>query len=107
MSATEDPAVSLQAVANHPASAMGADGRKRLDGALEAIEDVRRAFGLNLESLVIVVSADLTDWHRLPPSFRRVCPSLSEKTPRSEGRREGARSGARAVADRRRGVTLA
>jgi len=56
MSAAENAVAPLHAVPNHPAAAMGACGRQRVDGALEAIEDVRRLLGSHFECLVVVVS---------------------------------------------------
>src|SRR5919108_5454945 len=69
MGATEDASVSLYAVSDHPAPAMPAGGCKRVDGAFETVEDVRRSLGPNFESLVVVISANFTDRHHVPPSF--------------------------------------
>jgi hypothetical protein len=66
--ATEDAAVRLDAMPDHPASAMSAYWRESLDGAFEAVKDVCHSLGSHLERLVIVVSANFTDRHCVPPS---------------------------------------
>jgi hypothetical protein len=63
MGTAEDAAVCLYAVADDPASAVGARWCKSLDGAFEAVEDVYRSSGSDLKRLVVVVPADLTDRH--------------------------------------------
>jgi hypothetical protein len=63
MGATEDASVSLYTVSDNPAPAMPAGGCKRVDGAFETVEDVRRTLGSNFESLVVVISANFTDRH--------------------------------------------
>jgi hypothetical protein len=45
--------------------AFGCEG---VNGALEAVEDVMASRERDLECLVVVVSANLTDWH-LPSPF--------------------------------------
>jgi hypothetical protein len=63
MNAAEDTVASLHAVPDHFAAAVGARRRQRVDGALEAIEDMCRAPDSYLERFVVVVSANLTDRH--------------------------------------------
>src|SRR5690606_9543633 len=61
--AAVEATVDLDAVADHLAPAVLADGRHAVDGALEAVEGVRRTGGAHLERLVVVVAADLTAGH--------------------------------------------
>jgi hypothetical protein len=65
MSATEDPAIRLYAVADDPALAMNARWRESVDGAFEAVKDMRCSSGSHLERLVVVVPAHLTNRHYL------------------------------------------
>src|SRR5512146_2052183 len=61
--ATVERAVRLDAVADDPAAAMGADRRELLDGAFEAVEDMPVSGGHDLEREVIVVAAHFADRH--------------------------------------------
>jgi hypothetical protein len=61
--AAVEAAGSLHAVADHPATAVLADGRHLVDGALEAVEHMDRTRGVDLEGLVVVVAAHLTSRH--------------------------------------------
>src|SRR6185503_13030846 len=63
--ATEEAPVGLDPVADDLAAAVRALGRQGVNGALEAVEDVRPPRELHFERLVVVVSADFTDWHGL------------------------------------------
>jgi hypothetical protein len=56
-------AVRFDAVANDPATAMGANRSQLLDSAFEAVEDVPVPSGNDLERQVVVVAADLADPH--------------------------------------------
>src|SRR5438105_2828660 len=53
----------LDSVSDDLAMAVLALGREGVNGALEAVEDVMASGERDFEGLVIVVSADLTDWH--------------------------------------------
>jgi len=55
--ATVEHAVHLNAMTDDLAATMHAARRKRMDGALEAIEDMRRAVQPDLETFIIFVSA--------------------------------------------------
>jgi hypothetical protein len=78
--------ISLHAVTNHPAAALFAGRREGLDCALEAVEGMRVAPGHgHLESLVVLVAADLAPSHflrSLPIAHSVACRVLS--TPRRE-----------------------
>jgi bifunctional non-homologous end joining protein LigD len=63
VAAAKDAAVRLEAVADDPAAAVVASGRKRMDCALEAVEDVRVAAERDLERLVVLVAAHLAARH--------------------------------------------
>jgi len=65
--AAEDSAVGLDTVADHSATAVSASRGKRVDRALEAVEDMRLPVPNNLESLVVVVAANLARRHCLLP----------------------------------------
>src|SRR5688572_30047176 len=67
--AAEDAPVGLDAVANHPATAVLARRGETVDRALEAVERVGRAGHRDVEGLVVFVSAHFTPGHR--GSFRR------------------------------------
>jgi hypothetical protein len=69
MNAAEDAVASLHAVPDHSAAAVGARRGQRVDGALEAIEDMCRALDSYLERFVVVVSANFTDRHCVPSPF--------------------------------------
>ena len=45
-------------MSDDPAAAVGANRRQRVNGTLEAVEDVHAAVKVNLERLVVVVAAD-------------------------------------------------
>src|SRR4051812_35957236 len=66
-------AVRLHAVADDLAAAVAAGGRKRVDGAFEAVEDVRGAADGDLHGLVVVVAADLTLRHVTAPFPSLAC----------------------------------
>src|ERR687888_1961012 len=61
--AAVDAVPRFDAVADHLAPAVRANGRERVDRALEAVEDVRRSVLVHLECLVVVVSANLAGCH--------------------------------------------
>ena len=61
--AAEDFATRFNAVADNLASAVLANWRQRLDGALEAIEGVRLARSRHLERLVVIASTNFALCH--------------------------------------------
>src|SRR3954451_9532162 len=61
--AAVDGPARLDAVADHPAAAVGADRGERVDRALEAVEHVRLAAAPDLECPVVLVAADLAGGH--------------------------------------------
>ena len=63
MGTAVDLALGLDAVADHPAFAMGASGSHGVDGAFEAVERHRPVALGNAERLVIVVAAHITLSH--------------------------------------------
>jgi hypothetical protein len=67
VSAAEELASDLDAVADDLAPAVLADRRHSMDRALEAVERVPLAGRDHLERLVVVVAADLTTRHRVLP----------------------------------------
>jgi uncharacterized membrane protein YdfJ with MMPL/SSD domain len=72
--ATEDAAVRLDTVADHPAAAMLAFRGQRLNGTLEAVERVCPAVHDHLERLVVIVTAGLATCHDRVlqvPAFRQ------------------------------------
>src|SRR5262249_40786189 len=58
--AAKDDAIVFDAVANHAAAAMVADGSQRVDGALERIKGLREARHRYGEGLVVVVATHVT-----------------------------------------------
>jgi len=60
---TKNSAVGLGPVTKHATAALGAAGRQRVNGALEAIESVRASILHNLEGFVVVVSASVAGRH--------------------------------------------
>src|SRR5512143_3820155 len=72
--AAEEAAARLDAVADDLTSAVPALGSQGVDGAFEAVEDVRLSRDLDLEGFVVIVSADFADCHgvlhRLPPQYQ-------------------------------------
>src|SRR5690606_9015198 len=71
MSAAVEAAVALDAVTDDSALAMRARRRERLDGALEAIEGVRRVTGVHFERFVVSVAAGVTRPGMLGPDGER------------------------------------
>jgi hypothetical protein len=70
--------VRLNAVADNLAPAMLAGGGKGMDGALEAVEGTRACPGHTyLESLVVLISADLALGHDYHPFPASIPPTLS------------------------------
>src|SRR5262245_65107725 len=65
--AAEDLVLDLHAVPDDPAAAVRAHRRQQVDGALEAVEDVRLAALLDGEGLVVRVAAYLATLHGVPP----------------------------------------
>ena len=63
MGAAEEPAVDLDAMPDDPAAAVFADRRQPVDGALERVEHVDPAGGVDLERHPVVVTAYLTSCH--------------------------------------------
>ena len=63
MDAAKDLSVRFHAVADHPALAVGADRRERVDCALEAIEGVMLAGNDYLKRLVIFIFANFACSH--------------------------------------------
>ena len=67
MRTTENAAVFLHAVPDHPAPAMGASRSERLDRAFEAVEDVWLVLHDDLERLVVSVPTNLAWYGRHGP----------------------------------------
>src|SRR5438128_4240416 len=65
--AAEHPAVRLDTVPDDPALAVLADGRERMDSALETVEHVRLRALDDRERLVVFVAADFAGGHRTTP----------------------------------------
>ena len=63
MDATEDLSIGFHAVADHPALAVRANRRERVDCALEAIEGVMLAGNDHLKRFVIFVLANFACSH--------------------------------------------
>ena len=63
MGTTKNLAVGFHSMSDDPAAAVGANRRQRVNGTLEAVEDVHAAVKVNLERLVVVVAADFTGCH--------------------------------------------
>ena len=66
MSTAEKLAANLDAMADHSALAMLANRRNRLNGTLEAVKCVPRSRGDQLESLIVVITADFAFRHFAP-----------------------------------------
>lgn len=60
-------AVRFDAVTNYVTIAVSAFGRKRVDRAFETIERMALAFGDNLESFIVIVSANFAARHGISP----------------------------------------
>jgi hypothetical protein len=75
MDATEDLSIGFNAVADHPAMAVWANRRERVDRALKAIEGVMLAGNDHLKRLVIFIFANFASSHtqmvRTPSLLRR------------------------------------
>ena len=56
-------AVSLRAVADHFATAMGAARGERVNRAFEAVEDMALSLRRHFEALVVIIPADFTFRH--------------------------------------------
>src|SRR5687768_9841681 len=65
--AIED-AICLHAMTNHPAPTMGARGRQRMNGAFEAVEDVRLTLHSYFKTLIIYVTTYFTS-----PAIASLC----------------------------------
>ena len=78
--AAEELSRHFDAMADHAALAVLADGCHSVDGALEAVEGVPRAGGFDVESLIVVIPADFALWH--------MSPSLHWRFSAAERRRE-------------------
>src|SRR5687767_11363929 len=65
--AIED-AICLHAVTNHPAPAMRASGRQRVDGTFETVEDVRFTLHSYFKTLIVYITAYFT-----PPAVVPLC----------------------------------
>ncbi len=63
MSTAKDRSVRLDAMADHLAATVFADGCQQMDRALETIEDVGLVIATHLERLVVLVTANLTRCH--------------------------------------------
>jgi hypothetical protein len=63
VNAAVDGAILLNAVTDHPATAMGAHGSQRVNGTLEGVESVFTACHVDGEGLVVVVSAHIAFGH--------------------------------------------
>jgi hypothetical protein len=63
MDATEDLSIGFHAVTHHPALAVRANRRERVDRALEAIESVVLSGNDHLKRLVIVIFANFAFSH--------------------------------------------
>lgn len=75
VSAAEDLAVSLYSVSNDAAAAVGTLWRERLDRTFEAVERMLRVADHDVESLVVVVAAQIADRHERTTS--RDCPNAN------------------------------
>src|SRR5690242_6017713 len=53
-------AVGFHAVSDHPAAAMGAGRRQRVDGTLKTVEHMRRAGHTDLKAFIVYVAAYFT-----------------------------------------------
>jgi hypothetical protein len=82
MSAAEKAAAYFHAVADHPALAMLADGRNRLNGTLEAVERVPCPGSDQLESLVVFITANFACRHLAPRLEPLTNPLLRDGWPR-------------------------
>jgi hypothetical protein len=75
MDAAKDLFIGFHAVADHPAPAVRANRRERVDCAFEAIEDVMLASDDHLKRLVIIIFANFASSHtqtvRAPSPSRR------------------------------------
>ena len=63
MDAAKDLSIGFHAMAHHPAVAVGANRRERVDCALKAIEDVMLAGNDYLKCLVIFIFANFACSH--------------------------------------------
>ncbi len=69
MRATEDLPFSFHAMSDHLAAAVRTGGGKRVNRALEAVEDMTLPLGRHFEALVVIISADFTFRHCLVASL--------------------------------------
>jgi hypothetical protein len=67
MGAAEKLSIHLHSVADDAASTVRAGRRQGLDGALEAIEDVRSVVDHDSERLLVLIPAGLTSAHTILP----------------------------------------
>jgi hypothetical protein len=78
MDATKDLSIGFHAMADHPALAVRANRRERVDCALKAVEGVMLAGNDYLKRLVIIIFANFACSHtqtvRAPSPLRRCSP---------------------------------
>jgi hypothetical protein len=74
MCAAEELASDLYSVPDHSALAMLADGRHRLNRALEAVENMLRTCGFDYKGLIVFVATNFAVCHKnlLSPNAGRV-----------------------------------
>jgi hypothetical protein len=63
----EEVAADFNAVADHPAFAMFANGCDGLDRTFEAVEGMPRARGNQFETLIVVIATNFALCHKKPP----------------------------------------
>src|SRR5512140_1866779 len=79
--AAEELIFALDAVADDPAAAMGANGSERVNGAFERVESVRLAVDLDRKGLVVIISADFANLlHCRSPFIRAAVGSMETVT---------------------------
>jgi hypothetical protein len=65
MDAAKDLSVFFNAMSDNPASAVRALGRQGMDRALKAVEYMRCSRESHLEGLIVVISANFTEGHKM------------------------------------------
>jgi hypothetical protein len=76
MRATVNHTVGFDTVTDHATATVGTGGRQRKDCVLEAVKGMRRTRPNDLETLIVVVTADFTHCHGR--SFLLTVPCLDE-----------------------------
>jgi hypothetical protein len=64
--------IALNSMTYDFAATMGARGRQRMDGTLEAVERVHYALLYHVERFIVVVSADFTTRHKIISLFCKI-----------------------------------